>query len=218
MDPARSGHSPIVPAMAAVTLTHGVASEPRGGLTSMVSAPDGPAALYRTHFAFVWRNLRRLGVPDTQLEDAAQDVFLAVHRRWDSYDERWSAVETWLFGIVLRVAQGHRRSLRRRLARLVPWSSSDAAHVAPAQSDGPVELVAKRQAAQLLDRLLDELPAERRAVLILVDVEQLTVPQAAEALGTNLNTTYSRLRSARREFERSLRRLRAAEARRGTGP
>jgi RNA polymerase sigma-70 factor (ECF subfamily) len=208
MDRERSGHSPFVHAMAAATLTHSVAVGLEDRASGVVR--PAPASLYRTHFAFVWRNLRRLGVPDPQLEDAAQDVFLTVHRRWDSYDERWSAVETWLFGIVLRVAQGHRRSLRRRLSRLVPWSS-DSARLAPSSEEGPAELVAKRQAVLLLDRLLAELRPERRAVLILVDVEQLSVPQAAEALGTNLNTAYSRLRSARLQFERSLKRLRATD-------
>jgi hypothetical protein len=69
--------------------------------------------LYERHFGFVWRNLRRLGVPEAVAEDAAQDVFLVVHRRQGSYDARWSRVETWLFGIVLRVARNHRRRLRR---------------------------------------------------------------------------------------------------------
>lgn len=201
--------------MTAVPLTHGAAdSDDRVSATVPLS---GPAGLYRTHFAFVWRNLRRLGVPDVQLEDAAQDVFLTVHRRWDSYDERWSAVETWLFGILLRVAQSHRRSLRRRLARIVPWAHSNGVQIAAPQTDGPAELVAKRQAVQLLDQLLDELRPERRAVLILVDVEQLSVPQAAEALGTNVNTAYSRLRAARQQFGVAVRRLRAAEHH-GRGP
>jgi RNA polymerase sigma-70 factor (ECF subfamily) len=178
----------------------------------MPSVAPTPRRLYDSHFAFVWRNLRRLGVPDAILEDAAQDVFLVVHRRWDSYDASWSSVETWLFGILLRVARNHRRTLRRRGA-LVALTASEAPASAPAADEGPADMVARREAAAVLDRLLDALPDDKRAILVLVDVEQIPVPQAAEALGVNLNTAYWRLRSARKLFERALGRIKAAEKR-----
>lgn len=170
-----------------------------------------PRQLYDSHFSFVWRNLRRLGVPDLILEDAAQDVFLVVHRRWDSFDSRWSSVETWLFGILLRVARNHRRSLRRR-AWAIP-STGDIVEVVPSQAAGPAELVARREAVVMLDRLLESLDEDKRAIIVLVDVEQLSVPQAAEALEVNLNTAYWRLRTARTQLRKSLARIRAAETR-----
>ena len=180
-------------------------------------SPSEPAKIYESHFGFVWRNLRRLGVADGQLEDAAQDVFLTVHRRWDTYDAHRSSLETWLFGILLRVARNHRRSLRRRLARLVPWSERHAAGSTPPTADGPAELVARWQAAALLDRLLDDLDDDKRAILVLVELEQFSVPQAAETLGLNVNTAYWRLGAARRSFQSALGRVRAAERRRMGG-
>ncbi len=188
---------------------------------SRATLPDetgpGPGKLYASHFGFVWRNLRRLGVPDAQLEDAAQDVFLTVHRRWDSYDAQRSSVETWLFGILLRVAKNHRRSLRRRLARLVPWSERHSLRATWPSADGPTELIAKRQAAALLDRLLDNLDQDKRAILVLVELEQLSVARAAEILGLNLNTAYWRLGAARRMFQGAIERVRVAERRRTGG-
>ncbi|HXK18322.1 MAG TPA: sigma-70 region 4 domain-containing protein, partial [Polyangiaceae bacterium] len=50
-------------------------------------------------------------------------------------------------------------------------------------------------------RVLDSLDDERRALLIMVDLEQTSVAEAAEALEVNINTAYSRLRAARRAFE-----------------
>jgi RNA polymerase sigma-70 factor (ECF subfamily) len=179
--------------------------------------PPEPGKIYESHFGFVWRNLRRLGVADAQLEDAAQDVFLTVHRRWETYDAHRSSLETWLFGILLRVARNHRRSLRRRLARLVPWSERHTLGGVPPSVDGPAELVAQRQAAVLLDRLLDSLDDDKRAILVLVELEQFSVPQAAEALGLNVNTAYWRLGAARRSFQSALERVRAAERRRMGG-
>jgi RNA polymerase sigma-70 factor (ECF subfamily) len=54
------------------------------------------AELYKSHFALVWRNRRRLGVPEARLRDAAQDAFLVVHRRLSEFEGR-GTVEAWLW-------------------------------------------------------------------------------------------------------------------------
>src|SRR4051812_34339786 len=64
--------------------------------------------VYAAHVAFVWRVLRALGVAAEQLEDAAQDVFVIVHRRLPEFEGR-SAITTWLFAIARRVASRYRR-------------------------------------------------------------------------------------------------------------
>jgi RNA polymerase sigma-70 factor (ECF subfamily) len=176
-----------------------------------VAAYD-PRQLFDSHLAFVWRNLRRLGVPDSQVEDAAQDVFLVVHRRWNSFSPALSTVETWLFGIVLRVARNYRRSQQRRLAWILPNSGRDSLRETPALTDGPAEILAQREAVAVFERALAHLDEAKRTVFLLVDVEQLAVPQAATALGINLNTAYWRLRKARLAFRRALERVRAKEA------
>jgi RNA polymerase sigma-70 factor (ECF subfamily) len=214
MGKAPAGHSPTM-ANGAVTLpAEGAGADATVSDAPAPTSPDPtPRQLYDSHFPFVWRNLRRLGVPDTILEDAAQDVFLVVHRRWDSFDARWSSVETWLFGILMRVARNHRRSLRRR-SWAIP-STGDLVEVVPSPAAGPAELVARREAVALLDRLLDSLDEDKRAIIVLVDIEQLSVPQAAESLEVNLNTAYWRLRTARTQLRKSLARIRATESRAG---
>jgi RNA polymerase sigma-70 factor, ECF subfamily len=182
-----------------------------------VALQASPAALYETHLQLVWRSLRRLGVADELLEDATQDVFVTVHRRWESYQPGASSIETWLLGIVIRVAHYHRRTLRRRLARIVPWLLGNALHEISSDLDGPAEIVAKRQAALLLDRILHELADHQREILVLVDVEQVTVPEASAILGINLNTAYTRLRAARRCFQNAVNRLHESERQRGGG-
>ena len=212
------GHSPTMvngaatmPSAAVGTDAAAAGAERAIGALSPTPSDLTPRQLYDSHFSFVWRNLRRLGVPDAIIEDAAQDVFLVVHRRWDSFDARWSSVETWLFGILMRVARNHRRSLRRR-AWAIP-STGDIIDVVPSPAAGPADLVARREAGALLDRLLDSLDEEKRAIIVLVDVEQMSVPQAAESLEVNLNTAYWRLRTARTQLRKSLARIRATENR-----
>src|SRR5512139_1550190 len=64
--------------------------------------------VYDEHLAFVWRSLRRLGVPEAAVKDAVQDVFVVVHRRLAEFEER-AQVSTWLFRICMRTAKDYRR-------------------------------------------------------------------------------------------------------------
>jgi RNA polymerase sigma-70 factor, ECF subfamily len=161
------------------------------------------ARIYDEHFAFVWRSLRRLGVPDAHLDDAAQEVFLVVHRRLSEFAGR-SSLKTWLFGIALRVAS----AVRRRAIRKPTEPLEDDV------LDERVERLSEAaHAAKLVQRLLNDLDADRRAVFVLAELEQMTAPEIARALDVNLNTVYSRLRLARRDFEAAIvrHRLRSPE-------
>ena len=168
------------------------------------------ADVYRDHFAFVWRMVRRFGVPPPQVEDAVQDVFVVVHRRLLDFEGR-SSVRTWLAGIVRRVVRDHRRTNTRKPG------------LAGAQSDFPVddmsgghaspeENVMANEAARLLHLLLDQLDDDKREVFILAELEQWSLAEIAEATGVKLNTASSRLRLAREAFEQSAQRLRARDA------
>src|ERR1700690_85859 len=68
-------------------------------------------AVYAEHFEFVWRNLRRLGVPDSALRDAAQEVFLVVYRRLGEFIPR-GTLRSWLYSILRRVALAQKRQYR----------------------------------------------------------------------------------------------------------
>ena len=160
-------------------------------------------ALYEEHFDFVWRSLRRLGIPALTIDDAVQDVFLVVHRRLGEFEGR-SSVKTWLFGIALRVASVHRRSAARRPTEPLTEEPADAATAPAAEA-----LSEAREAARLVHQLLDCLEEDRRAVFVLSELEQMTAPEISTALGVNLNTVYSRLRLARRDFDAALARYRA---------
>jgi RNA polymerase sigma-70 factor (ECF subfamily) len=159
--------------------------------------------VYESCAKLVWRNLRRLGVPEAALEDAAQDVFLVVHRRLPEFEGR-STLRTWIFGIVLRVAARHRRKAHGLAAREAPIAAELGDALSAPGYEGPFERTLQRQATELLQRVLEQLSDERRALLIMVDLEQTSVAEAAEALEINLNTAYSRLRAARRAFEAAL--------------
>lgn len=163
-------------------------------------APPRFEDVYESCFSFVWRGLRRLGVPESAAEDAAQDVFLAIHRRLPDFEGR-STLRTWVFGFVLRVARDHRRGAARK-------GGSDPltdgiADMAP----GPMDRLERTEELRLLDAALSALDDDRRAVFVMGEIEQMTAPEMAEVLGIPLNTVYSRLRLARRDLEREVERL-----------
>ena len=181
------------------------------------AAPPTPAelrafeAIYDEHLAFVWRSLRRLGVQGAALDDAVQDVFLVVHRRLPEFEAR-SSVKTWLFGIVLRVARTCRRSVQRKSPGTSgPGAPEDPETLADPHGELPDALAEKTEAVRLLHEILDELGDEKREAFVLAELEQMTAPEISEALGVNLNSVYSRLRAARREFEQAVARRRAQD-------
>jgi RNA polymerase sigma-70 factor (ECF subfamily) len=158
-----------------------------------------PEAAFEQHFSMVWRSLRRLGVSEAAVDDAVQDVFLVLHRRWADFQHQ-SSLRTWIYGILLRVASDHNRRARRERAR---WSPEVPELESP--SDSPDRIYQQREAAGLLRRALGQLDEKEREMLVLVDLEESSVVDAADALGINLNTAYSRLRRGRQSFEKALR-------------
>ncbi|MFO7565140.1 MAG: sigma-70 family RNA polymerase sigma factor [Enhygromyxa sp.] len=165
-------------------------------------ARDHPAlseqfeALYHEHFEFVWRTLRRFGVPAAALDDATQDVFVVVHRRFGAWEQR-ASVRAWLFGVSKRVAAKHRRGLERHARKLAALPEP----AAPALLE---DRVADRKRLERIARAIETLAPERREVYVLADLEGLSAPEIADALGCKLNTVYSRLRRARADLEAAL--------------
>ena len=172
-------------------------------------------SVYEEYAAFVWRNARRLGVPVSAAEDVMQDVFLVVHRRLAEFQEGTS-MRAWLSAILIRVVRGFWRTRQRKHAAIDAELEPDG--TADTKTPSPLEAAEHDAAVRELYAVLSGMNEERREVLVLADVEELTAPEIAEALSVNVNTVYWRLRTARKEFERALlrRRARRAAAEKGT--
>lgn len=193
--------------MARAGLAEGEGAEPdgssTGGAARLQASPsqiDQFHALYREQFDFVFRNLRRLGVPAEQVDDAVQDVFMVVLRRLDQY-QAGSHPKAWLFAIALRVARNYRRSMRRKDSRL---SAIDGDVFSASSEHDPFERAARTEAVRLLHAFLERIHEDKRSVFIMTELEQMSAPEIADALHVNLNTIYARIRAARREFEQAV--------------
>jgi len=146
--------------------------------------------------------LRRLGARDAEIDDLTQDVFLVVHRRRDGYDPA-RPLRPWLYGIAARVVVAQRRRARRK-AEL----PGDGAIVAVAdRAPLPDRCVELKEDHALTLRALDAIDEERRALLLMHDLDGVPVPEIAGAIGVSINTVYSRLRLARADFQTAVDRL-----------
>lgn len=157
---------------------------------------------FRDHFSWVWNALRRLGVPERDREDLANEIFFRVHRALGAYDAS-RPIRPWLFAFVVRVVAEHRRTVRRRAEDLDP----DLDVAAP--SSEPERRLERAEQRAVLHEALDALDLEKRAVFVLHELEETPIPEVARAFGIPEATAYSRLRAARLELAAAVRRIRA---------
>lgn len=162
------------------------------------------AQIYDEYFEFAWMMLRRFGVRGAHLEDAVQELFIVVHRRLGEFAGR-SSLKTWLAAIAWRVASEERRHESRK------GGTEPLPEDLPAKDRDPHRAAVHAEALRVLDHLLGQLDADKRAVFVLAELEQMSAPEIAEALSVNLNTVYSRLRAARKAFDEALRLHRGKE-------
>ena len=162
--------------------------------------PDhGFRATFEADFDYVCTSLHRLGARGQDVEDVAHDVFLVLVEKIASLDTARS-LRPWLLGVAVRLLHTHRR--KSRVSTEVPTSSPEALDSAPS----PADLALAVERRRLVDAALDDLPDEQRSVFVLHAIDEVVMPEVAEALEIPLNTAYSRYRLAKEAFSKSLRR------------
>jgi RNA polymerase sigma-70 factor (ECF subfamily) len=158
-------------------------------------------AVFRDMAPYVLRVLPRMGVRPADLDDVAQEVFLAVHKGLPGFEGR-SQLRTWVYGICIRACSNYRRRAYNRHEQVME---------APAQtslaSAGPERRLQTQQALGALDRALEELPIAQRSVFVLFEIEGLEMTEIARALACSKFTAYARLYAARKRVESALRSL-----------
>ena len=167
----------------------------------LFSAAPSPAltleSIYREHFDFVYRKAARMGGPGIDAEDAAQEVFLVVARKLDTFDGS-SLMTTWLYGITLNVVRTLRR--RSRIRRLFEREEAQGLDV-PVRSVDRAEVL---DAHRIAYAILDKLAPKKREAFILAEFEGLSCEEIAALTGSKTETIWSRLHYARKEFAERL--------------
>jgi RNA polymerase sigma-70 factor (ECF subfamily) len=165
-------------------------------------APADLESVYETSAGYVWVSLQRLGVRHADLEDLSHDVFLVAHRRFREFSGTVK-INSWLFGICLRVAANYRRRARFRheLAGGAMTQEEGITALAPA-AGRPDQQALQREAEQRAQSILDAMDLAKRAVFVMFELEDLSCQDIAAQLGVPIGTVYSRLHAARAFFER----------------
>jgi RNA polymerase sigma-70 factor (ECF subfamily) len=151
---------------------------------------------------FIWRCLRRMGIPSGDVDDAVQQVFLVVASKLESIAQ--GSERAFLFATASRIAANSRRSVHRRDQAHNQLMQADWAHD-PSQE----ELTDQLRARALMDRVLAEMPDDLREVFVLFELEELSVAEVSELLAIPLGTVGSRLRRAREDFHDRVKRIKA---------
>jgi RNA polymerase sigma-70 factor (ECF subfamily) len=153
---------------------------------------------FQRELNYIYRTLRRMGAGPSEVDDLAQEVFLALRGSWTKYDPT-RPIRPYLFGITFRIASAHQRKRNREVA----FGILEPDDLEPR----PDEALQSKQARLMVLAALERIPLRRRAVLVMHDLDDIPVVEIASVLGIPRFTAYSRLRKARRELEVALRRL-----------
>ncbi len=167
-----------------------VASDPVPLAAAKPATNESFQQLFERHAPLVWRALRHLGVREADIADQCQEVFVVVFRRQESFEGR-STIDTWIYGICLRVASEYRR--RAHFRREVVQGDVDLGEVEPSQPSD----VETHRLRDRLRKLLATLDEAQRDVFVLYEIEGLSMKQIADVMQCPLQTAYSRLRLAR---------------------
>lgn len=164
--------------------------------------PRGSELRFEAVFAefapYVLRVMPRLGVGTADVDDVAQEVFMAVHKGLADFEGR-SRLRTWIYGICLRVAGNYRRRAhRRREVRGLDIEET----FAPVQG----ETLERTRSRKLLMSALEGLSERKREVFVLYEIEELSMAEVAQAVDCPLFTAYARLYAARREMKQAIER------------
>jgi RNA polymerase sigma-70 factor, ECF subfamily len=158
------------------------------------------AAMLSALYPSAWRVGRRLGLSGAQADEIAQESFAVAARKLPSIEPGHE--RAFVLEVALRLANNIRRSLANRLEHV-----SDSADIPEPVDAQPLaeQTLVRKQRCERLDHVLDSMSDAHRDVLMLYEIEGLTLPEIAETLAIPRGTAASRLRRARAEFSRKVR-------------
>jgi len=164
--------------------------------------------LIRRHDKYLYRVIRSV-LTDNEAEDVIQETFMRAFRRLGDFRGD-ASLRTWLTRIALNEAVRRRRRQRSTVDLIElharedrdPRRTSSSPWLAP--NSDPERSAAQSQMHQILERAIDGLPAPFRTVLILRDVEEVSVQQTGSLLGIRPETVKTRLHRARRLLREKL--------------
>lgn len=176
--------------------------------------PEAFGELVRRHRDRLWAVALRTTSDPEDASDALQDALISAYRSAASFRGE-SAVTTWLHRVVVNACLDRMR--RRKVRPTVPLPEEDGESGHRGLAD-PRDDLDRLELRMEIDKALAALPVDQRAAIVLVDVEGLSVAEAAEVLGVPEGTIKSRCSRGRARLAVALAGLRNLDADLGVEP
>jgi RNA polymerase sigma-70 factor (ECF subfamily) len=166
-------------------------------------------ALMRRHNRMLYRLARSILKDEADAEDAVQEAYLAAYRNIATF-RGGSRLSTWLCRIVINESYTRLRK-QKHAAAVIPFAAAvqgegriEEGYMADERAELPEAAAMRAELRRLLERKIDELPAQFRTVFMLRDVEELSVEETAECLDVPAATVRTRAFRARVLLRESL--------------
>jgi RNA polymerase sigma-70 factor (ECF subfamily) len=172
---------------------------PRRNGQAVLRSPGFPPdfrAFYDLWFEDVARWIRALGGAEADRDDIVQEVFLVVRRRMDDFDGINPA--GWLYRITRRQVRDFRR--RAWVKHIFTRRRVDDPDALVGSGGGPAADLERKEERRILTTILGKLREERRTAFVLFEIEGLSGDEIARIQSVPLNTVWTRLYHARKEF------------------
>ena len=165
--------------------------------------------IYDDWFDHVLKWLYAFGVPSSDTEDLAQEIFLVVRRKLSRFDG--NNLAGWLYRITQLTVRDHRRRswfknlvVRRREIDLAEVSHG---------SESPERRYEQRENRRIFQELMEKMSEKRRTTFVLFEVEGYSGQEIAQMHDVPLGTVWTRLHHARKDFRRLVKSRRREEPR-----
>lgn len=173
------------------------------GMTQAVEvrlpAPPRPLCfetVYHTHFQQVVRWMRAMMIPPSDIEDAAQEVFLVAQRKLSGF--HGDNIAGWLYRIADLTARNYRRLAWFK--HLFTREPSDDVLDALTMGSTPAVTLEQKEDQRALARMLSRMSVKRRETLIMFEVEGYSGAEIASLQGVPIKTVWTRLHHARKDL------------------
>jgi len=158
--------------------------------------------IYRKASGYVYTIALRMTRNAEDAEEVTQDVFLNVYRNLKKFRFK-ASIKTWMYRITVNRAINLINRRSRKRGKTVPYEEYMNVDNEPPQQTATIE---NKEKEDLVGSMLDILPPEQRACIVLREIGGLNYREIAEARGINLNTVRSRLKRAREKLSALYRR------------
>ena len=152
-------------------------------------------------------NLCRHMLRDPQnAEDAAQDVFLKAYQALPKFQPE-ASLYTWLYRIATNTCIDYKRKPLLESLFGGPEGEERIIHDRASDEPSPERLYESKEIDRALHECLEKLSPKLRAIIILLEIEELSYEEIAETLDISLGTVKSRIARAREDLKKSMKKI-----------